>query len=182
MPASSDTPVLIITGPPGVGKTTIAEILAARSARAVHLEADAFFRFIRTDYIEPWRPESAEQNRVVMSIAAKAAAGYAAAGYFTIVDGIVLPHWFLEPMRDALRDAGHNAAYAVLQAPLSVCMARVEDREGGELVDPEVIVRLWRDFADLGERERYAVDVGGMTAEEAADALAQRLAAGLLAI
>jgi tRNA uridine 5-carbamoylmethylation protein Kti12 len=42
--------VLILAGPPGVGKTTVAELLAARSDRAVHLESDLFFRAIRTGY------------------------------------------------------------------------------------------------------------------------------------
>jgi broad-specificity NMP kinase len=42
VPAAGDSPVLIVTGPPGVGKTTAVRILTARSDRAVHLEADAF--------------------------------------------------------------------------------------------------------------------------------------------
>jgi hypothetical protein len=35
-----DTPVLILTGPPGAGKTTAARVLAERSERAVHVESD----------------------------------------------------------------------------------------------------------------------------------------------
>ncbi|HSR93573.1 MAG TPA: AAA family ATPase [Solirubrobacterales bacterium] len=156
MPASGKAPILIVTGPPGVGKTTTTAALAARSTRAVHLESDAFFRFIRSGYVEPWNPESHDQNRIVMGIVARAAAGYAAAGYGTIVDGIVIPGWFLEPLRDAFHDAGHRVACAVLRAPLSTCMARARDRKREPLADPSVIERLWRSFADLGELERNA--------------------------
>jgi predicted kinase len=180
--ASRKTPILIVTGPPGVGKTTTSEILAARSTRAVHLEADAFFRFIRSDFVEPWKRESHDQNRIVMQIVARAAAGYAAAGYDTIVDGIVIPGWFLEPLRDALHEAGHPVAYAVLRAPLPVCMARVQAREGEAPIDSAPIEQLWQSFADLGDLERNALDLDGKNPDEAADIVARHLADGLLAV
>ena len=182
MASAPDNPVLILTGPPGVGKTTVAAILAERSDRAVHLEADLFFRFIRSGHVEPWRPESHQQNEVVMRIVAEAAAGYAAAGYFTIVDGIVIPGWFFEPLRDALREARHEVAFAVLRAPLSLCLARVRDREGMPSVDPTVIERLWREFADLGDLERNALDLDGESPERTADLLEARLGDGALTV
>jgi tRNA uridine 5-carbamoylmethylation protein Kti12 len=182
LPAPGKTPILIVTGPPGVGKTTTAEVVAERSARAVHLESDAFFRFIRTGYVEPWKPESDEQNRNVMRIVAEAAAGYAGAGYFTIVDGIVIPGWFLEPLRDDLREAGHETAYAVLRAPLHTCEGRALDRDREPLADPQVIKQLWQSFADLGSLEQNAIDLDEETPGEAAEIIARRLADGLLRI
>ncbi len=165
-----------------MGKTTAAGILAARAEQAVHLEADAFFRFIRSGYVEPWKPESHAQNEIVMRAVASAVSNYAAAGYLTIVDGIVIPAWFLKPLRDALKKAGYAAAYAVLRAPLSVCMERVQSREGEPPIDAGAIEQLWRSFEDLGEFERNAIDVGGRDPEEAADLLSQQLDDGLLAI
>jgi hypothetical protein len=146
----------------------------------VHLESDAFFGFIRTGFVEPWKPESQDQNATVMQIVAGAAAAYASAGYRTIVDGIVIPGWFFEPLRDSLRDAGHAVSYAVLRAPLEVCLARVQGREGDPPVEAEAIEQLWRSFADLGDLERHVLEVDGMAPERVVDELAGRLSGGSL--
>jgi hypothetical protein len=65
-------------------------------------------RFVVSGYAEPWLPDGHEQNRAVMRIVADAAAGYADAGYFTIVDGILIPGLFLEQVRDALVKRGNG--------------------------------------------------------------------------
>jgi predicted kinase len=175
------TPVLILTGAPGVGKTTTARLLSARFAAAVHLESDFFFRCIQSGYVDPSRPESHEQNTTVMGVIADAAAGYAAAGYFTIVDGIIIPGWFFEPLRDALHEAGHPVAYAVLRAPLPLCRSRALARTSQPPSDPAVVDSLWHDFADLGPLEPHAIEIGPAGPEQAADLLAERLEEGSLA-
>lgn len=175
--------VLILTGPPGVGKTTVAGLLAQRERRSVHLEADRFFFFIKSGFIEPWDPASHEQNQLAMRTAAEAAASYARAGYATIFEGIVIPRWTLGTVRETFEDAGVPTSYAVLRAPQAHCVARVGEREGvPDAYAPDTLAALCSEFDDLEAFEQHAIDVAGLDAEEAAAAVAARLDEGDLAL
>ena len=158
----------------------MARLLASGSDRAVHLEADVFFDFIRSGFVEPWRAESREQNIAVMGIVTAAAGAYADAGYFTILEGIVSPRWFFEPVRDGLRARGHDVAFAVLQAPPDVCVARVNARLGARPAAAAVVKRVWAEFADLGSLEDHAIDSQARPPEEIAAEIGRRLNADLL--
>ena len=57
--------LLIITGPPGAGKSTVAQIVAGRFEPSALVQGDTFFGFVARGYIDPWLPESHEQNTVV---------------------------------------------------------------------------------------------------------------------
>jgi len=78
---------MVLTGPPGASKTTVAAILVQRYTLAVDLHADDFWRFIRSGAIPPYLPETHRQNTVVITALARAATTYAAGGYNVIVDG-----------------------------------------------------------------------------------------------
>lgn len=92
--------LLVVTGPPGAGKSTVARILASAATRSALVEGDAFFGFLASGAVEPWLPDSNEQNRVVTEAAASAAGVFARSGYTTLYDGVVGP-WFSP--RSALR-------------------------------------------------------------------------------
>lgn len=117
-----------------------------------------------------------------MENVAATAAGYAEADYLTIIDGVVIPEWFLEPLRGALRAASRRVAYAVLRAPLATCLERVQAREGQPPIDREALSRLWQSFSELGELEANVIDVDGRSVEETVDLLGRRFADGSLMV
>jgi cytidylate kinase len=136
--------VLILSGPPGAGKTTVAAILASGAPRpTVHLETDHFFRAIRTGFVLPYLPEAEPQNQVVMRAVVASVAAFAAGGYDVIVEGIIGP-WFL-PYFGTL--AGVRIDFVVLYPSLEVTLARAASRAAGNhLRDPAPISGLHAAF------------------------------------
>jgi chloramphenicol 3-O-phosphotransferase len=96
MTGSPAPAILLLTGISAAGKSTVAQLLAERLPRSVHLRGDLFRRMIvrgRAD-VEPHRdPEADRQLRLRYRLAAAAADGYHQAGFTVVMQDVVLgPH------------------------------------------------------------------------------------------
>lgn len=146
--------LLVVTGPPGAGKSTVAQALAGNAARSVLVEGDAFFGFLASGSIEPWLPESNDQNTVVTRAAASAAGTFASAGYLTIYDGVVGP-WFLSTFGAA--SGLDRLEYVILLPSVETCVRRVMTRRGHGFADEPATRKMHAEFSAAGVADRHVL-------------------------
>jgi len=173
-----DRAVVIITGPPGAGKTTAAGAIAARSAQAaVHLHSDDFYQYIKAGWIPPYLPAAHPQNQVVIGVLADAAFGYAAGGYLVLLDGIIGP-WFLGPFLAGSRRTGIPLHYIVLRPTLSECLRRARGRSSAGLRDSAPIRSLHQQFGQLSDLGAHLLDTTSLSPDQTIEQIGAALASG----
>ncbi len=178
--------LLLLTGSPGCGKTTVAPLVADFESPSACLDLDWFFAKLRQGAIEPWLDEAHQQNRVVLSAAASAVATFAAGSYFTVAEGILYP-FMLDLFAAACRSLGIEINYAVLRAPLATVHERVQQRR----IEPQhkdaldnlaVVGDLWTQFEAAGVDERHRVESGDLTPTDVAAEIYRRCNNGELVL
>ena len=169
--------LIIISGPPGAGKSTVAGIVANGFEPSVLVDGDAFFAFIARGAITPWTPEANAQNETVIRAAATSAGQFAAGGYTTVFDGVVGP-WFLETFATAAN--ADEIHYVMLLPTADECWSRVVSREGHGFRDRGGTYKMHDEFARADIDPRHVIRSSGETAQEVADDILQRVADGTL--
>jgi predicted kinase len=164
--------VIILTGPPGAGKSTLAAKVARSYSKGVHLHTDDFWHYIVTGAIPPYDPASDAQNQTVMDVIAGAAYTYALGGFATVIDGIVGP-WMLGHFRThAAQHPDLAVHYVVLRPRRDITLKRAQARTApSALIDEGPILTMWDQFSDLGELGGHVLD----TSKEAEERSVRRV-------
>ncbi|MES2722670.1 MAG: AAA family ATPase [Pseudomonadota bacterium] len=173
--------IILLTGPPGAGKTTVAPLLCANAPGplAVHLETDSFYRSIRKGWLAPWTPESHGQNQVVAAAMLATAVTYARGGYEVITDGIITD-WVKAVFIDGAREAGVALDFIVLIPDQAIAAERGRTRTADPIPDYSPYAKLYSQFA--AEDAAHAMDTGEIAPAALAATLREGIEAGRFAL
>lgn len=177
--------LVVVAGPPGAGKSTVARLVAAQLDPSVCLESDWLWTTVVNGFIPPWEPESFAQNRTIVRAAGSLAVQLAAGGYHVVLDG-VFSVWSLDVLAAELAAAPVPCSYVVLRPDLETCLARATGRAGEApriaanppLTDEGPVRDMWHQFADLGELDHHAIDTSTLDPTATAAAVLDAVRAG----
>jgi hypothetical protein len=174
---------LMLSGPPGAGKTTVGSIIASESPLSACIHSDWFWTRIVNGHIPPWEGAADAQNRAVIRAAAAAGVRMANAGFTVVLDGILGP-WHFEPLSEELAQCRTPVHYAVLRPDSDTCFVRararvLESPQHRDALTAEGPIRhMWDQFQDLGPIEEFVIDNSVIDPRATAMLVRTRMAAG----
>ena len=153
--------ILLLTGPPASGKTTIGNCLGQLVPNVAVIDVDLLRAMVRNPHIPPWQGERGNQQLLLGARNACELANRFNHDGLNVVILDVLTNESAAMYRQALGELGLEIV--LLMPTLAVCLTRNQDR-GQWLTDSEVET-LYRWEAALTEFDRK-IDNSTLTAEE----------------
>ena len=172
---SMERTIILLTGTPGAGKTTVAETLCTTFSRSAHVPVDYFRKLIKAGYASPhfWNDEVERQYHLARKNAALTARNIALEGFTVIIDDIVRQKWVGEWQRYL---ADFNLRFVLLLPSLEVAKQRNQAREIWT-VDEAIITSLHELLTaeNTPDHGWLVIDTSLLTIQETVEAIKQNM-------
>jgi chloramphenicol 3-O-phosphotransferase len=163
--------ILILTGPHGVGKSTVALALADRYDRVAHVEVDLLRHMATpTGYKAPGKEGFVRQHAIAVRNAADVARNFYSERFAVIIDDIVATRADVDAYIEALKPADAPVHVVTLMATLEVCQARNRG-SSTERQPPMRVETVWRLFHDARDLPGSKIDCTDLAVYAVADRL-----------
>ncbi len=169
--------IFLITGIMAAGKSTVAQALAERLPKSVHVRGDVFRRMIisgRKEMTVDYDDEALVQLRLRYRLAAQTAHAYCAAGFYAVCQDIIIGEMLREVV-DLYRLGGYPVYLTVLCPTVEAVLVRDAGRD-------KVAYRDWtpdmldRELRESTPRLGLWLDTSALTVAQTVDTIWARLA------
>jgi predicted kinase len=165
--------ILLITGIQGAGKSTVAQGVAERLPRSVHLRGDVFRRMVvggREEMSATPSGEALRQLRLRHQLTAQAADAYFAAGFTVVAQDVVLG----EHLAELVRKIHSRPLLVVVLAPSTEEIAAREAGRGKSASDESAMAELNDVLHKQTPRLGLWLDTSEQTPEQTVDEILRR--------
>lgn len=173
MTSAAEQAVVLITGIQAAGKSTIAQMLAERLPRSVHLRGDLFWRMVvngRADMTPEPSEEAVRQLRLRYRLAAAASDDYFREGFTVVVQDVILG----EHLTEMVQLIQQRPLLVVVLAPHAKVVAAREAARAKNAYSEWTITQLDHGLRNDTPHLGLWLDTSDQTPEETVDEILNR--------
>ena len=162
------TKTFIITGAPGVGKSTVCDKLAKSFPLGLHLECDWIYNMVKGGYTPPWDDNDRFLTKTMFKAAQATLKTYAQAGFETVVNYVFEE----QELIDFVRGVSAPITLAILHSNLATNICRDLPRQysiGEERV--KYYNAIFENYAS--QWPVFAINTSHLTVEESVERIKQ---------